>query len=416
LRENEEKLRILFDSTHDLITLTDINAKTLWANPAWVEAFGDYSADREDPFDLIHPDDVENTAAAWKAFLEDRGEIANLEYRFKNTSGKYMSFESSAYKVRTGEETLIYVVAHDITVRRQLEEQLRQSQKMEAVGQLTAGIAHNFNNKLMVILNGIEMAMFREVGDSATLQTAKRSTLQAAELVEQLMVFSRSGGAIESTPVQVQKVLFDAMEMGRKIFDRRISLVYETPGHLPFVSGNVTQLEQIFLNLLLNARDAVEASNAPSPSIQLEANVISCEDEDLPPDLVSRQGNYICVNIIDNGIGMNPEVQQRMFEPFFTTKDLGDGTGLGLATAYAIVKDHQGWIACESQVGVGTTFSVYLPAVEQEIVPSDVELTETVPRGAETVLLVEDEDDLRDQLVSVFGQTGYLLYATWHYM
>ena len=287
------------------------------------------------------------------------------------------------------------------------EAQLRQAQKMEAVGQLTAGIAHNFNNRLMVISTAIESLQLRETFDPVELEIAASSVEQAAKMVTQLMLFSRSEGEGEFKPIQVREIFSDVGEIGHKSFDRKIALIDEIPRDLPLISGDSTQLEQVFLNLLLNARDAVEEGNASSPSIRMVAKVVSIGEEDQPADLVSRQRDYLRIDIIDNGVGMNEETQQRVFEPFFTTKEVDKGTGLGLATVYAIVKDHQGWIECESQVGVGTAFSVYLPITEQEIGPSDDEQAKTIPRGTETILLIEDEADLRDQQVSIFKQYGY---------
>ncbi len=295
----------------------------------------------------------------------------------------------------------------DLTELAKRKQQLHQSQKMQAIGELTAGIAHNFNNKLMVILSSIEMAMLKGQDDSRELQAAERSTLQAAEMIEQLMVFSRSEGVAKPKSIQIQKILSDTMAIGRKTFDRKITLVDEVSGNLPLVSGDSTQLDQVFLNLLLNARDAVEERNATSPSIHIEANTVSIEKENLPADLLSHQSDYIRVNITDDGIGMNEETQQRIFEPFFTTKDVDKGTGLGMATAYAAIKDHQGWIEFESQVGVGTTFSVYLPVAKQEIIASAVEPSQAMPRGTETILCIEDEEDLRNQLVALLKQYGY---------
>ena len=295
----------------------------------------------------------------------------------------------------------------DLQTLRQKETQLRQSQKMQAIGQLTAGIAHNFNNRLMVISTAVESQLLIGSFDLEQLKRIESSVDQAAKMVDQLMLFSSSNRVLDTEPIQVERILSDTLEMGRKTFDRKIVLINEIPRDLLLISGDITQLEQVFLNLLLNARDAVEESNASSPSIRMAVNMVSFEDEALPADLVSRQRNYLRIDVIDNGMGMNEETQQRVFEPFFTTKEVDKGTGLGLATVYAIIQDHQGWIECESQVGVGTTFSVYLPVAEQEIVTPVVEQPQTIPRGTETILFIEDEGDLRDQQVSVFEQYGY---------
>ena len=306
----------------------------------------------------------------------------------------------------------VNVIVQDITEQKRLEEQLRQSQKMEAVGQLTAGIAHNFNNRLMVISTAIESLQLTETFDPVELEIAASSIEQAAKMVTQLMLFSRSEGGDEFKPIQVREILSDVGEIGYKSFDRKIALIDRIPRDLPLVSGDSTQCEQVFLNLLLNARDAVEASNVSSPSIQMEVKVVSFEEEALPADLLLRQGDYLRIDVIDNGIGMDEETQAHLFEPFFTTKEVGKGTGLGLATVYGIITKHKGWIEYKSQVGVGTTFSVYLPVAEQEDVPLESESSEDIPRGTETLLIIEDEEEVLNPMVSRMSDSGYQILVS----
>ena len=295
----------------------------------------------------------------------------------------------------------------DLQALAQKESQLRQAQKMEAIGQLTAGMAHNFNNRLMVVSSAVESMILTRKYDLRNLELALASTDQAAEMVRQLMLFSRAEKMVHVQPIPLQQVLAGVIDIGRSTFDRKITLSEAIPTDLPLVHGDRTQLEQVFLNLLLNARDAVAEDNASAPEVQLAAKVAVLEDRDLPADLATRHGEYVCVQVIDNGIGMNEETQNRAFEPFFTTKEVGEGTGLGLATVYAIVKEHQGWIECVSQERAGTTFSVYLPVREHEIVPDHIEPTASMLCGTETVLLIEDEDDVRSLLVSSLRRYGY---------
>ena len=329
------------------------------------------------------------------------------EVEGQRKDGTTFPIELSVSEINLQGRTLFTGMIRDISERKQLEEQLRQSQKMQAVGQLTAGIAHNFNNRLMVISTAIDSLLLDGTFNFGRLKLIESSVEQAAKMIDQLLLFSHPEGVAEFKSIQIQEALSNVIEIGRKTFDRSIALIDEIPRNLSLISGDITQLEQVFLNLLLNARDAVQESNASSPSIHMVAKSVSFEEEDLPADLVSRQRNYLLIHIIDNGIGMNEETQQRVFEPFFTTKEVDKGTGLGLATAYIIVKDHQGWIECESQVGVGTIFSVCLPVAEQEVVSPVVEQAQTMPQGTETILLIEDEEDLRDQQASVFKQYGY---------
>ncbi len=382
LQESEERFRLFAESTFEGIVVSE-KGIFLEANDQFAEIFGYHPSEIAgmDVRDFVPPEMMElvqkHIASGYEQSYKSIGRRKNGTTFPIEVQGRMMPYKKR--QVRT-------TAVRDLSERKQLEEQLRQSQKMEAIGQLTAGIAHNFNNRLMVILNNIETAMLRGRGDSEELRAAERSTLQAAEMVEQLMLFSRSERTVKSKPIQIREVLSNALEIGRKTFDRRIDLSEEIPRNLPLVSGDINQLEQVFLNLLLNARDAVEESNASSPSIHLGANIVSIEEEAPPVHLVLRQRDYIRIQTMDDGVGMDGETQQRIFEPFFTTKDVDQGTGLGLATAYAIIDEHQGWIECESQVGIGTTISVYLPVTAPEIVPSNIRQSQLIPRGTETIL------------------------------
>ncbi len=417
LHQTQERLAGILDSAHDAIISIDEKERITEFNQGAVRIFGYQIKDvLGKPLSMLIPEEYRaihhHHIATFSSDLQQARLMGTHQKVFgRRKNGEIFPAESSISKLLQNNQVTYTAILRDITESQQLEKQLRQAQKMEAIGQLTAGIAHNFNNKLMVILNNIEIFMFREQDHSEELQVAEKSTLQAAEMVGQLMMFSRSERTIESEPIQVREVLCDTAEIGRKTFDRKITLVDEIPEDLPLVSGDVNQLSQVFLNLLLNARDAVEEHNATAFSIRIEASSVTIEEEDLPAHLVSRQRHYIRIQIMDNGIGMDEETQQRIFEPFFTTKNVGKGTGLGMATAYAIVNDHQGWIECESQVGMGTTFSVYLPTTEQERVSSQEEQAQAMPRGDETILLIEDEEDLRNQLVSVFKQYGYEVWV-----
>jgi signal transduction histidine kinase len=229
--------------------------------------------------------------------------------------------------------------------------------------------------------------------DLDVLQRGEAAAKRAGEMIEQLMHFSRSESSLALQPVQIKKVLQGTIEMGRKTFDKNIALIDKIAKNLPLVSGDENQLEQIFLNLLLNARDALEVSQQPAPSIEMEVNTVSYQEGELVhrPDV--SPGDYICIRLTDDGVGMDEETRAHIFEPFFTTKEVGKGTGLGLATAYGIVTEHKGWIECDSQLGVGTTFSVYLPVSEREDLPLESESSEDLPQGTETILIVEDESE-----------------------
>ena len=287
-------------------------------------------------------------------------------------------------------------------------QQLLQVQKMEAVGQLAAGIAHNFNNRMMVISMAIESLMLTGEYRLDDLEIAASSLDKAAEMVKQLQLFSRTEDITEHQPIPVRQVIQNTVEIARKTFDRNIVLSDKTAGETALVSGDINQLRQTFLNLLLNARDALERSEQHDPCIQITAERVSLQSGDLEAHPEAHLGEYICVRVTDNGVGMDAETQERLFEPFFTTKGIGEGTGLGLATVYAIVKEHGGWITCESQLGVGTTFPLFLPvALQEEHMDVETAPSEFIQRGTEILLLVEDEDDVREQMFQMLTRYGY---------
>ena len=309
-----------------------------------------------------------------------------------------------------GDPIGIMACGQDITERQHLEDQLRQLQKMEAIGQLTAGVAHNFNNMLLGIIGNVDLALEKAPAHvESFLRDANRASERAAAIVKQLMLFTRAGDSVPAKPVEIQRILSETVDMCRITFDRRIEIVISVSGPMPVVMGDSDQLQQVFLNLLLNARDAVADESCLDPRIEIVM--------DLAPGSIGKiasmasNGDCARIRIRDNGIGMDEKTAARVFEPFFTTKETGRGTGLGLSTAYAIVRQHQGWIEHESRVGAGTVFSVHLPSVEPRGTPQVAEPKKTAPGGTETILVIDDEAMIRrllDSQLSAFGYTVLL--------
>ena len=285
------------------------------------------------------------------------------------------------------------------------ERQLQEAQKMEAVGQLTAGIAHNFNNMLQAITGNIDLAR-TEVPPGALrlLDNALETGHRAAEMVRQLMVYTRQGQQLALRSIDLAVVFRDVEAICERTFDRKIRLAMEVGPEPPPVVGDGMQLEQVLLNLCINARDALEQGNVEDPLITLacEAVVVS---ESAAPD--ARPGRYVRVRVEDNGPGMDENTRKRIFEPFFTTKDVGKGTGLGLSTALGIVQDHRGWIECDSGPAQGARFSLYLPVAEAAAPPIEEPRTASDSRGTETVLIVDDEEMVRSTAEQMLRRRGY---------
>ena len=412
--ETLTKLSSVVEQTADIVMVTDRNGIIEYVNPSF-ELFTGYAANEligETPRILKSgKHDRAFYQKLWDRILS--GEIYRDTLVNKKKNGELYYSEKIITPIKNSRGTITHFVStdRDITDQIQLAEQLHQSQKMQAVGQLTAGVAHNLNNRLMAVSTIIELLILNEKFDLTGLNRARASVDDASKIVEQLLLFSRLGNSVDKHPVSMQEVVRDAMAIGQITFDRKIALVDQVSEMASIVSGDANQLVQVFLNLLLNARDALEESEEPAPCIQIESHVVCFLEKDLQAHSPLRAGDYTCICIADNGVGMDEQTRQRIFEPFFTTKEIGEGTGLGLATVYAILEAHQGWIDCQSQEGIGTTFLVYLPVVEQEADISETAQPQELPRGTETLLCIEDEEDILNQHISIFKRYGYEVLA-----
>ena len=338
-------------------------------------------------------------------------------------AGKSIPIEVIASAVREEDGTIRHWVLtiRDISERVALEEQLRQSQKLEALGTLAAGIAHDFNNLLTGILGNIELAALEAPAElQEYFDDARRVARRAADLVRQLLAFARKAPGTKQ-PLALGPVIKETTKLLAETTDRRISVEADVPPDLWVVEGDPVQMQQLIMNLCVNARDALmdclagaqcrAAKNKEPLAIHVAAGNLDAHREPLPfPG--APKGAYVKLTVSDNGPGMSEETKSRIFEPFFTTKEVGKGTGLGLSTVYGIVTQHGGYIRVNSEPGQGTVFEVFLPAV-QETTPS-VTGTETLPLEApkqvgvkRTILLVDDEDSVRSYVAQVLRRAGY---------
>ena len=353
----------------------------------------------------IDPDfPKEPWAETWKRIQQSQPHSPETRHRAKG--GRLFPVEITATYLQFDGREFVCTFARDITARKQLESQLRQSQKMEAVGQLTAGIAHNFNNMLQVILGNLHLIQDQvPAALSAHLADAEQSAGRAADMVRQLMVFARPTGARHPQPLDLAALLRHILTICRQTFDQHLHLEAQISPQLPQTQGHAGQLEQVLLNLLINARDALETTaGADAPRIRATLQLATAQD--LPADL--QPDAYLHLQINDNGVGMDEHTLAHIFEPFFTTKPVGKGTGLGLATVYAIIQEHRGRIICDSKAGAGTTFSVYLPALTSLAAATSQPSGPTPsPRGTETLLLIDDEELVRRTLSRSLKKAGY---------
>jgi nitrogen-specific signal transduction histidine kinase/CheY-like chemotaxis protein len=312
------------------------------------------------------------------------------------------------------------VLLHDVTERlrseqqrRDLETQVQHAQKLDALGRLSGGVAHDFNNLLTIILINTELA--RSADDDATvderLARVEKAGLRAVDLVTQLLAFSRTP-QVEMNPIDTGAVLADMTGVIRETFDRRIEIQIRIDQTLLPVLGNKDQMNQVLLNLCINARDAVLLKSwegSPDrPSITVGAEVVAVTQEYCRKNLEASPGDYVRICVSDNGVGMDAETQRQIFDPFFTTKDVGKGTGLGLAIVYGIVRQHEGWVDVVSAPNAGAAFYVYLPAMTAAEPDREALDAETLPpRGTGTVLLVDDEELILDAGKAMLNDLGY---------
>lgn len=408
LRAREEQYRLIGEHTRDLIYLLDQKGQFTYASPSFKKTLGFDPGELvgKKAFSLIHPDDK---AAARKAFQEALDHHAGriVHYRCKSKSGQWTLFESIvnwAFDEKGGPIKAV-IVSRDIDERKRLEEQVRQAQKMEAVGRLAGGVAHDFNN-LLTAITGYSDLLLRSLDRMdprrSDVEEIKETANRAAALTQQLLAFSRRQ-ITQPKVLDLNAVVSNLEKMLRRLIGEDIQLKTVLAKNLHRVRSDLGQVEQIVINLCVNSRDAmpgggkilIETANA-------EIRAGGTDPADPPP------GPYAVLSVTDTGCGMDPTTLTHLFEPFFTTKEKGHGTGLGLSTVYGIVQQSAGHIRVKSRVGEGTTFWIYLPRVEDEAAPEERSAeTDEFFKGNETVLLAEDDRTVRTLAARVLSQSGY---------
>jgi nitrogen-specific signal transduction histidine kinase len=302
---------------------------------------------------------------------------------------------------------VLHCYVEDSTARLSLEAQLRQSQKMESIGQLAAGVAHDFNNMLTVIQGHSGMLLARTNLPSDMFDNAQAIYLsadRAARLTRQLLMFSRKN-VMKPEPLDLRKVVSDLLKMLKRLLGETVTLDFQSPRELPLVQADTGMIEQVVMNLTVNARDAMPKGG----TLTISTNSIEMDDAYVQTHPEARPGRFVCLRVSDTGCGMDSATMARIFEPFFTTKDVGKGTGLGLATVYGIVKQHEGWVEVSSELGQGSTFSIFFPASSEPVTTRapEVDIAVEVRGGHETILVVEDEPLLREMAHLILQNCGY---------
>jgi signal transduction histidine kinase/HAMP domain-containing protein len=302
---------------------------------------------------------------------------------------------------------VVHCYVEDITDRLNLEAQLLQSQKMDSIGQLAAGVAHDFNNMLTVIQGHSGMLLARTNLPTGLVDCAQAiyfAAERAAGLTRQLLMFSRKN-IMQPKPLDLRAVVGNLSKMLKRVLGEIITLEFNPPPELPLVQADTGMIEQVIMNLAVNARDAMPKGG----TLTIRTDPVKINDAYVKTHREARLGTFVCLRVSDTGCGMDAATMGRIFEPFFTTKEVGKGTGLGLATVYGIVKQHEGWIEVSSEVGQGSVFNVFLPASSAPVAASAPEshLTAAVRGGQETILVVEDEPVLREMAHLILQDCGY---------
>jgi len=421
LRESEERFRILFNSGDDMVFAIAVTpegalSRFVEVNESACRILG-YTKDEFralSPCALFLPERAKDADhMCLKQFIRENSR--QEETWLKTQSGIQIPVEYSTHLIDLNGQPTLLVIGRDITERKRaeeikakLEEQLRQSQKMHAIGELTAGIAHNFNNLLMGIIGNLDLALLHAGETQRTwLQSAMTASRRSADLVKDLLLFSRKAEPRREA-FDLADVVEDVVDICRSTFDRKIAIEYQRPPCPVYMMGDPVQLHQTLLNLCINARDAFQSKQEPVHCrIELELEDPAPVSKTAQAEHAGAEGHYARVTVRDNGIGMDGETQKRIFEPFFTTKEVGKGTGLGLSIAYAIVRQHRGWIECESQVGVGTAIHCFLRVETPPEIPIKGRKIEDKPQGNETLLVIDDEKIIRDVMKTVLEEFGY---------
>jgi PAS domain S-box-containing protein len=408
---SRERYKKLFENSNDGIFFMAAD-KIIECNPRTVELFGGNEQDiigkpiyqfsgRKQP-------DGKDSKEKISKIIETAysGEYQNIEWCCCKYDGTQFDAQLSFTRVEIWGESHLLGFIHDITERKQLENQLRQSQKMEAIGSLAGGVAHDFNN-LLTVIRGYSELLLSKLSEKDPLNVSVKQIDKAAEraesLTRQLLAFSRRQ-ILKPSVIDLNGLIKEMEKMLKRIIGEDIDFITILDPNLGRIKADKGQIEQVIMNIVINSRDAM----AEGGKLTVETQNTFLDETYVLKHPPVEKGPYVLLAISDSGIGMDQETEAHIFEPFFTTKETGKGTGLGLATVYGIVKQSGGFIWVYSEIGQGTTFKIYLPMVdEKDDLPEIKEISDPSLRGTETVLIVEDEEEVRALIYETLHLYGY---------
>lgn len=397
----------LLDKAQDAILVADLNHKILYWNKGAEKIYG-WRSD-----EILGREVCDCICGGDRSQIDKVKEILNvadersIEAQNYTKSGKLLTVESRWTIVRNeqGQPDYILIINTDITERKKIEDQLLRSQRMESIGTLAGGIAHDLNNILSPIMMAIDMLQMNLPDEESErwLTLMRENAERGAAMIRQVLTFAR-GVEGERIAVQLKHIVKDLIKVLNETLPKSITVKYEIEPELAFVSADPTQIHQVLMNLCINARDAMPFGG----TLTIMASSIDLDENYARMYIEAKEGRYVLLSVKDTGEGMTQELQQRIFDPFFTTKVIGKGTGLGLSTVLTIVKSHGGFINVYSERGKGTQFTVYLPATESNSEITESQKTLPYPTGnGELILIVDDEENIRRITKATLEKFGY---------
>jgi len=403
LHESEERYRTLFENASDVIQVVRPDGKLLYVNPSWCSALGYSEAEASSltVFDIIHPECRNECETNFHRAVSE-GTTGTIETVFRSKDGRKVVMEGSANcRYRDGQPSFVHCIFRDVTERRKMAEEMIKAHKLESVGILAGGIAHDFNNILTALIGNLSLArMYTQPGDKVhqRIEEAEKASFRARDLTQQLLTFSKGGEPIKQT-ISISEVVKDASKFVLR--GSNVNCVFDLAKDLWPVEVDEGQITQVIHNLVINADHALPEGG----TITIHAENVDIGSRDPLP---VKDGEYIMVSVEDHGSGISKKHLDRVFDPYFSTKHKGHG--LGLTTAYSIIKNHAGLLVVESELGKGTVFRFYLPASENKNA-RQAAVRQDIHPGKGAILLMDDEKDVRETVKEMLKHLGYEVWT-----